>query len=202
MKTLREDNIRASGLRERRRARTRAAIRQQALRLFREQGYRETTVEQVAAAAEVSYATFFRYFPTKEDVVLDDALGPGLLEAYRAQPPELSSIQAMRRAVRAVYNDLPYQELEQRRERATLVLSVPELRAAAVDRLARTGQVLTEVVAERVGRAADDFAVRTFVGAVVGVLVAAMLSGSRDPWADLFGLMDVGLEYLEAGLPL
>jgi AcrR family transcriptional regulator len=53
------------GLRERKKAKTRATIRTEAFRLFRQQGFQATTVEQVAAAAEVSPATFFRYFPTK-----------------------------------------------------------------------------------------------------------------------------------------
>jgi transcriptional regulator GlxA family with amidase domain len=53
------------GLRERKKTKTRAAIREHALRLFREQGYEATTVEQIAEAAEVSHSTFFRYFPTK-----------------------------------------------------------------------------------------------------------------------------------------
>src|SRR6202034_2482946 len=86
------------GLRERKKARTRAAIRQQALRLFRERGYSATTVEQIAAAAEVSPATFFRYFPTKEDVVLQDDMDLVTLEALEAQPAGLGPIAAMRSA--------------------------------------------------------------------------------------------------------
>ena len=84
------------GLRERKKVKTRAAIREHALRLFREQGYAETTVDQIADAAEVSPSTFFRYFPTKEDVVLDDEFDPMLAAAFRSQPPELTPIQAVR----------------------------------------------------------------------------------------------------------
>jgi len=61
-------------LRERKKVRTRGAIQEQAIRLFREQGYDETTVEEVAAAADVSPSTVFRYFPTKADLVIYDDL--------------------------------------------------------------------------------------------------------------------------------
>src|SRR5207237_10604602 len=60
------------GLRERKKVRTRGAIQHHALRLFREQGYEETTVSQIAEAAEVSESTFFRYFASKEATVLED----------------------------------------------------------------------------------------------------------------------------------
>ena len=81
--------VRPEGLRERKKARTRAALREHALRLFREQGYQRTTVEQIAAAAEVSPSTFFRYFPTKEDLVLQDDMDTRLVEAFERQPPGL-----------------------------------------------------------------------------------------------------------------
>ncbi len=82
--------IAQAGLRERKKARTRASLREHALRLFREQGYQATTVEQIAAAAEVSPSTFFRYFPTKEDVVLQDDMDTRLVEAFARQPPDLA----------------------------------------------------------------------------------------------------------------
>src|ERR687886_66340 len=99
MTSLPEPDRAAVGLRERKRARTKAAIQQQALRLFREQGYEATTIEQIAEAAEFSPSTFFRYFPTKEDVVMYDDIDPLLVAAFDAQPGELSPIQALRGAV-------------------------------------------------------------------------------------------------------
>ena len=60
------------GLRERKKIKLRRSVQREALRLFAEQGYEDTTVEQIADAADISTTTFYRYFPTKEDVVLDD----------------------------------------------------------------------------------------------------------------------------------
>ena len=61
------------GLRERKKLKTRESIQREAMRLFAKQGYEESTIEQIAAAVEISPSTFFNYFPTKEDVVLYDA---------------------------------------------------------------------------------------------------------------------------------
>src|SRR5271154_4796427 len=88
----------SGGLRERKKARTRAAIREHALRLFREQGYDATTVDQIADAADVSPSTFFRYFPTKEDVVLQDDVDVLALGAFEAQPAGLTPVAAFRAA--------------------------------------------------------------------------------------------------------
>ena len=188
------------GLRERKKAKTRAAIQASALALFERQGYQATTVDQIAAMAEVSQSTFFRYFPTKEDVVLHDRYDPLLLANFLAQPPDLTPIAALRRTLRSVLGALPADELAQERQRAMLIISVPELRARALDQLAAALAPFTEAVAERTGRSVDDSAVRALTGAVMGVLMAAMLAASEDPDANYLELMDTALAHLEAGL--
>ena len=202
MTTLHEDRKPALGLRERKKAKTRAAIQRHALQLFREQGYEATTVEQIADAAEVSPSTFFRYFRTKEDVALYDDLDPQFIAAFEAQPAELSPVQAMRRALRQVFATMPAVETEQQWERGRLILRVPELRMRMLDQVVEAVQLFAELVARRVGRRADDLAVRTYAGAMIGAVLSAVLTGMDDPQADFIGLMDASLAYLEAGLPL
>lgn len=202
MTTLHEDSKPAPGLRERKKAKTRATIQRHALRLFREQGYEATTVEQIAEAAEVSPSTFFRYFRTKEDVALYDDLDPLFIAAFEAQPPEVSPIQALRRAWRQVFTGLTAEETERVWERGRLILAVPELRMRMLDQLAEGINLVAEVLARRLGREAGDFAVRTYAGALIGALLSAMLTGMNDPQADFIELIDGSLACLEAGLPL
>jgi AcrR family transcriptional regulator len=196
----------SGGLRERKKARTRASLREHALRLFREQGYQHTTVEQIAAAAEVSPSTFFRYFPTKEDVVLQDDMDTRMIEALEQQPPGLGPVAAVRAATRQVFGSYTATDVDIISETARLTMTVPEIRARAVDELARAIGGIAEALAKRSGRAPDDLAVRTVAGAVVGVIMAITL-----PWegwaegrefADSFGAIDEALALLEAGLPL
>jgi AcrR family transcriptional regulator len=198
------------GLRERKKARTRAAIREHALRLFREKGYDDTTVEQIAEAAEVSPSTFFRYFPTKEDVVLQDDMDLLWLEAIQEQPPELAPIAALRAAVHTAFARLGESDWAQLRETTGLAMAVPAVRARMLEELARTTQVLAEAVAQRSGRDPSDFAVRTLAGAAVGIAMAAWFDEGGDPMAfdDQTKLatfaerFEHGLALLEAGFSL
>src|SRR6202142_2037697 len=123
------------GLRERKKARTRAAIQDHALRLFHERGYDATTVEQIAEAAEVSPSTFFRYFPTKEDVVAYDALDPLVMAAWRAQPADMKPIAAMRKAMWDVFASMDRTNVEEMMGRGRLLFGQPELRQAAIGEL-------------------------------------------------------------------
>jgi AcrR family transcriptional regulator len=194
------------GLRERKKARTRAAIREHALRLFREQGYAATTVDQISEAADVSPSTFFRYFPTKEDVVLQDEMDVVALAAFEAQSPDLSPVAAFRAAAREAFSALSDDDLAKLRETAELTLTVPELRARAMDEYTRTIEVIAEAAAKRSGRDPNDFSVRILAGAIVGVIMAATMPwtdlAARQPSSDMIDRIDAALAQLEAGLPL
>jgi AcrR family transcriptional regulator len=196
------DNKRSIGLRERKKAKTMATVQMHALRLFHELGYNATTVEQIAEAAEISPSTFFRYFSTKEDVVITDNYDPLLIAAFEDQPSNLSPLQAVRNAMISGMADMSADELETMRERNQLIMTVPELRAATLNNLTQTMQLLMEMVAKRVGRKPDDLAVRTFAGAIVGVNISVMFYYAENPGADFAKLMDEALAKLEEGLPL
>ncbi|WP_280431059.1 TetR family transcriptional regulator [Nocardia brasiliensis] len=185
------------GLRERKKERTRRTIRLEAFRLFREQGYGETTVEQIAAAAEVSPSTFFRYFPSKEQLVLADDLDPVLMAVFQAQPPEVPPLQAFRDAIAEVFGTLPASELAFEQERQALVYHVPELRSAIGQEMLRSIELSAGMLAERLGVSPDDFEVRVLSGALAGIAlaIATIAPVNAENLAK-------AMEFLEAGLPL
>ena len=190
------------GLRERKKASTRAAIQRHALRLIREQGYEATTISQIAESADISESTFFRYFPTKEDLVRWDEYDPLIVAAIRAQPAGAGPIAALRGAFRDVLSPLSSEERADLRQRIALMLEIPPLRAMGAEQLSGPLRPLVAALAERAGRPPDDLAMRTLVGAAIGAIVVAMLEAMDKPQADLVEFINDALVWLEAGLPL
>ena len=182
--------------------RTRAAIQGHAVRLFAEQGYDATTVDQIAAAAEVSPSTFFRYFPSKEDVVIADEYDDVLLEAVRSAPGELSPVAAVRATFAAGIAAMSADDLRRAQQRLQLTMSVPALRARSLENYFVTVRIFREGIAARVDREPDDFAVRVLAGAIVGVLVSTLEIWATEATANFGDLMDRALAELEAGLRL
>lgn len=192
-----------TSLRERKKAKTRRTIQEQALRLFAEQGYDATTVEQIAEASEVSPSTFFRYFPTKEDVVIQDDYDPLLMASLKLQPPDMPPLTAIRAAFRQAFGEIPQEEQSQVLFRTKLSTSVPALRARTVENLFATIEMLAGAVAERSSRDPRSPAVRTLVGAVLGAMLPAIFTWvERDGATPLPALVDEALGYLESGLPI
>ncbi|CQR58901.1 TetR family transcriptional regulator [Paenibacillus riograndensis SBR5] len=191
-----------AGLRERKKAKTMASIQLHALQLFRQYGYKATTVEQIAEAAEISYSTFFRYFSTKEDVLLIDNYDPLLVASFESQPAHLTPLMALRNAMLSGAKEMTPQELSTMRERNELVMSVPELRAAMINNMVNMMDLIIELTCRRTGREREDLAVRAFAGAVIGVNISVMQYYAEHPEADFLALLEEALNKLEAGLPL
>lgn len=189
-------------LRERKKARAKALIQDHALRLFAEQGYEATSVAQIAAAAEVSPSTLFRYFESKADILRYDILDPLLFAAYARQPADLRPVAAIRAAARAMLVELPTDILERQAERARLILSIPELRAGSIGAGAEVEAQLADAEAARTGRRPDAFRVAVFVGALGGAITAALLADAADVPAGLLERLDRTMALLDDGLPM
>ena len=190
------------GLRERKKLKTRAAIQREAMRLFLERGFEATTVEDIAEAVEISPSTFFNYFPSKEEVVFEDELDPLVLKAFDSLPADMHPIRKLRTAMQAVFSNLTPDQDRMMRDRMQLLGTTPELRGAMLSQFASIVDQIAHLMAPRVGRKRDDFAVHNIAGAVLGVLLAAMLQLVDNPKADMLKVTDDALAHLEAGLPL
>jgi AcrR family transcriptional regulator len=126
------------GLRERKKLRTRAELSDAAFRLFAERGFDETTIEDIVEQVEVSPRTFFRYFDSKEDVVIGffDDLGLELRAMLASRPSDEPSFTALRAALGTLI-DL-YEERQDRVVAAKrLAHETPSIRARLLDKHAR-----------------------------------------------------------------
>jgi len=167
------------GLRERKKQKTRWAIQEHALRLFAQQGFEATTVEQIAEAAEISPSTFFRYFKTKEDVVVEDRYDEVMVAAIEATPPEVGPFETLRRAMTGSMELIDAAEEEQILLRMRLTFSVPSLRARTMGNLWASTDAFAPPIARRLGREPDDLGVRAFVAAFMAAAGLAVMTWSE-----------------------
>ncbi|WP_187271877.1 TetR/AcrR family transcriptional regulator [Aeromicrobium terrae] len=165
------------GLRERKKIKLRRSVRAEALRLFAAQGYDETTVEQIADAADISTTTFYRYFPTKEDTVLDDEYD-SLVEQCLGSETSASLFAMVMAAVTAVAAAVEA-ERETALARLRLFATVPALKARQGAEGSGTRDLYARLLSEHSGRPVDDFALRITAAA----LTAAMLEATNR-WSD------------------
>jgi AcrR family transcriptional regulator len=169
------------GLRARKRLRTQLVIQEAALQLFAEQGYESTTVEQIAALADVANATFFRYFPGKADVVLNchDELLPALWDAVISRPDGESDILAVKNAIKQVW--LVEFDIQHTARVAKIITHSPTLRQLSSD-IGRGWLVgVSKALALRCGKTKkpEDFALRARVALAVFSQAVAVWIGDE-----------------------
>jgi AcrR family transcriptional regulator len=146
-----------AGRRERKKQRTREALIDAAFTLFAEKGFEPTTVEEIADTVDVSSRTFFRYFSSKEDVVLtyQEEQFEALLEALAARPAEEPVVTAMRRAVVSVIHACEEGEYGFDPAKFSCIQQLLKSSPAVFSRALEYGQkkhmVITKLIADRMG---------------------------------------------------
>ncbi|PZG22079.1 TetR family transcriptional regulator [Nonomuraea aridisoli] len=172
------------GLRERKKLRTRRTLIETGLRLFAENGYDATTVADICAAAELSPATFFAYFPAKEDLVFADqpervAAMREIIAARRPGEPlrEVLMRGMDRLAVSEQWSIPPDDELVA--IRARLIATEPALRAVALRRLFDVQREWADALAEAFPDELDELGAHAVIGSVVGAVIGVALANLR-----------------------
>lgn len=190
------------GLRERKKIKTREAIRTATYELIEEQGYDATTIDQIAERAEVSPSTVFRYFPTKEDIVLTDEYDPVVLEELRARPAEEPWTESVRYVLRRAVRLGVEEDARVSRLRTRLMVEVPAVRSRMMESMSVTGRMLCQAIGERTGRDPEGLEVRVYAMSLVGGLMETSLYwAANDHRDDFAALVDRTLDVLEHGLP-
>ena len=181
----------------RRRATSRADLEQVAFTLFASRGFDRTTVDEIAAAAGIGRRTFFRYFPSKNDIpwgAFEDEL-ERMRVRLKACPPEVPLMDAIRVAL-IDFNRVAPAQVPLHRRRMELILRVPALFAHSTLRFTAWREVVAEFVADRTGRRPEELAPQAIAHAVLGVSVAAYEHWLDHPAADLGVLLDDAMRQL------
>ncbi|WP_425347897.1 TetR/AcrR family transcriptional regulator [Streptomyces roseochromogenus] len=190
------------GLRERKKIKTREAIRAATYALVKEQGYDATTIDQIAERAEVSPSTVFRYFPTKEDIVLTDEYDAVMLEEIRQRPVEEPWPDTLRHVLHRAVELGTSEDEEVSRLRTHLMVQVPAVRSRMMESMSATGRMLCEAIGERTGRAPDSLEVRVYAMSLIGGLMETSMYWAENDHRDDFGaLIDRALDVMRHGLP-
>ncbi len=172
-------------------ASSRTEIEHVAFQLFDEQGFEQTTVDDIAAAVGIARRTFFSYFPSKNDVPwgsFDQEL-VRFRAVLETMPPDLPVLEAVRRAVME-FNTVPPAEQPWHRRRLALILGTPALQAHSTLRYAEWRQVIVEFAAPRLGVAESSIDVQSIAYTALAVAIAAYDVWLRDDEGDLLDLLD------------
>jgi AcrR family transcriptional regulator len=169
-----------SGLAARKKERTRRQLAEAAAELFYERGYAATTVDDIVAAVDVSPRTFFRYFPTKEDLVV--ALGATsldlFLEALRNRPPGESLQVAVGEAVDESLAS-GWEDTTKVRSFLALLRETPQLRARWLEEAYGNRDLMAEVIAARTGTDPGDLR-----NLIVAGVITLTINTALQIWAD------------------
>lgn len=181
---------------------SRAELERVAFTLFARDGFDDTSVDDIAAAAGIGRRTFFRYFPSKADLVWGDF--PGLLAGMRSRfhqlPDDVPLMQAIHDAA-LEFNSVPAEERDAHRQRMTLILTVPTLLANSTLRFREWRAVVAEFAARRLELSPHDLPPVVIGYSALGASLAAYERWLTEPTSDLAALLHEAFGSLSDVLP-
>ena len=176
--------------------RTRAALFSAALQLFDERGYDSTTAAAIAERAGVTEMTFFRYFPSKDSVLLADPYDPLIAEAIMRQPAHVAPIAAAIGAIAEGWRSVPPPASAEVRDRLRVVSRTPSLRGAMARNNAATEAAISGAL---VGRGVSASDARIAAAATMAALTAALLEWADGEDPDVGSAIGAALHVLAGG---
>jgi TetR/AcrR family transcriptional regulator, regulator of mycofactocin system len=183
----------------RRRVTSRDELERVAFELFAGQGFDRTTVDDIASAAGIGRRTFFRYFPSKNDVPWGnfEAELDRMRVRLKACPTQTPLMDAIRAAI-VDFNRIAAEQVPLHRRRMELILRTPALQAHSTLRYAAWREVIAEFAGERLGQPPDALAPRTIAYVALGAAVAAYEQWLETADAELGALLDRSMRELAA----
>lgn len=200
------DDDAGGGLRERKRLAAMLRIQAVALDMFEARGFDEVTVEEIADASDVSPSSVYRYFGTKEEVLLWDEydleMDDWLIQAVQAEVP----LEGLRALILTALDAVGDEDLVMIKRRIALVLTTPSLEQAATARTYQLAELIGRVLADRLGRPEVDLEVQVFSHAFTGGLLGmfhhwygtGFATPLRDVIEQLFQIFEEGLDIVTA----
>lgn len=168
-------------LRERKKQRTRQALASAAMDLFGKQGYRRTTVAQIAAAADVSTKTFFSYYPSKADVLFigAEARVDEALRVIAERRPDDEVVDVLIRAVEHMLADDPADDPAARLTRQRLIVSEPGLQGEVLRRLLAKQAQMVDSLLVAFPAQLDPVIAAGVIGSMLGAMIATIQASIR-----------------------
>jgi AcrR family transcriptional regulator len=191
------------GLRERKKQRTRETIARVAHELFGERGYHETTLPEIAAAADVSTRTIFAYFPSKEDILFSDfpVMKEALEQALAERPEGEEALETVREFILSSHG-IEKSELEEQVGRC--VESDETLRSHLRARIAQLEDVIAAAIAKDIGAPKDDLRPHVVAASLTAAFIVLSERGGSSPKpksrADVAAQIDPVITFLRGGL--
>ncbi|NED95417.1 TetR family transcriptional regulator [Phytoactinopolyspora alkaliphila] len=178
-------------------------IQQKALDLFDAHGYGHVTIERIAAEADVSPSSVYRYFGTKEQLVLYDEYDPELLAAFDDKLAVHDPVTSLRESLSTAFRSMLDADEDLIRRRMRYTMNEPSVRAEMFRQTSELETELGRLIARHSGRAAEDLDIRVIVAAIMAAFLAALMYWHDSDYQEPLGtIIDRTLDRIGSGLTL